>query len=413
MIRFDAAAVALKATPVEVRPDGFRIYHGTAAFGDIVQQYPDLVPPRAEFRPKDEALSDATIKSARGVLLTFEHPSPRNTPSGLLAPETAKDHFEGAVLNAWAEDDKFRVEILVATPEVQREIESGMVDLSLGYTQDLDPTPGSFAGQRYDGIQRNIRVNHLAVVRSARAVRPDGSRARLDSEGAGELPYPVTKDAGSTMDEKTLPRTDAPGLSQEAMDVISKFAEGDKKILMDLLGNKPVIAPEDEAAEQAADVEQDKAMIAPLEAKLADHESRLAKLEEMISAVQDSKARSDAAPTVVTPIVDVDAVLARAEKTAQARFDASAKFVSAVTSSGHKAATVEDAATVMLTVIKEHLPGLHASATADVKAARFDSLTATFKEADRLRGEKLVQDSASALFNPKPTPAVEIPLIRI
>lgn len=413
MIRFDAAAVALKATPVEVRPDGFRIYHGTAAFGDIVQQYPDLVPPRAEFRPKEEALSDATIKSARGVLLTFEHPSPRNTPSGLLAPETAKDHFEGAVLNAWAEDDKFRVEILVATPEVQREIESGMVDLSLGYTQDLDPTPGSFAGQRYDGIQRNIRVNHLAVVRNARAVRPDGSRARLDSEGAGQLPYPVIKDAGSTMDEKTLPRTDAHGISQEAMDVISKFGDADKKIIMGLLGAKPP-APEDEAAEQAADLEQDKAMIAPLEQKVADLESRLAKCEEfMQGSMQDSKARSDAAPTVVTPIVDVDAVLARAEKSAQARFDASAKFVSAVTSCGHKAATVEDAATVMLTVIKEHLPGLHASATADVKNARFDSLTATFKEADRLRGEKLVQDSASALFNPKPTPAVEIPLIRI
>ena len=43
-------ALRLAATPVEVRPDGRRIYEGTATFGDTLKPYPDLDPPRVEFK---------------------------------------------------------------------------------------------------------------------------------------------------------------------------------------------------------------------------------------------------------------------------------------------------------------------------------------------------------------------------
>jgi hypothetical protein len=41
--------------------------------------------------------------------------------------------------------------------------------LSAGYELDLDPTPGEYQGRRYDAVQRNIRINHVAAVPLGRA----------------------------------------------------------------------------------------------------------------------------------------------------------------------------------------------------------------------------------------------------
>lgn len=43
------------------------------------------------------------------------------------------------------------------------------VELSCGYTCDVDDTPGIWNGQPYDAIQRNVNVNHIALVKQGRA----------------------------------------------------------------------------------------------------------------------------------------------------------------------------------------------------------------------------------------------------
>ena len=49
-------------------------------------------------------------------------------------------------------------------------VESGQLrELSAGYYYDADMTPGEFRGQRYDGVMRNIRGNHVAQVEKGRA----------------------------------------------------------------------------------------------------------------------------------------------------------------------------------------------------------------------------------------------------
>ena len=48
-------------------------------------------------------------------------------------------------------------------------VEAGKHQLSVGYHADLDETPGSWRGERYDAVQRNIRGNHLAIVDQGRA----------------------------------------------------------------------------------------------------------------------------------------------------------------------------------------------------------------------------------------------------
>jgi hypothetical protein len=49
-------------------------------------------------------------------------------------------------------------------------VRKGKRELSLGYYAKIDWTPGETPkGEAYDGVQRDIRINHLAVVDSARA----------------------------------------------------------------------------------------------------------------------------------------------------------------------------------------------------------------------------------------------------
>lgn len=49
-------------------------------------------------------------------------------------------------------------------------VESGeQREISCGYHYDPDMTPGIFRGEKYDGIMRNIRGNHVAIVEEGRA----------------------------------------------------------------------------------------------------------------------------------------------------------------------------------------------------------------------------------------------------
>lgn len=52
-------------------------------------------------------------------------------------------------------------------------------EISIGYTCDVDNTPGIWNGEHYDAIQRNVQVNHIAITEKGRA-GPE-VRLRLDS----------------------------------------------------------------------------------------------------------------------------------------------------------------------------------------------------------------------------------------
>jgi hypothetical protein len=390
----DLAPVHVRATPVEIRDNGWRVYEGTAGFGDLIQPYPDLKPPTDEFRPADEALSDATLASAEGVPVTSDHPHPTRTPSGLLIPETAKDHTEGAVLRAWREDDKFRVRLIVYTSQLQSEIESGAVDLSLGYTQDFDSTPGEFQGRRYDGVQRNIRINHLALVPkggSARAIK-EGMHARLDR--SAENTNAVKDGAYSHLAGPPMKiRTDA-ALSPEALAVIASMGDADKKILNDLMSAADKDSEEKDAEETAEKVEDEAQDAEAIAAKVDPLEERIAAIEAALKDAPMKKTpRADTAP-----LLDVEKVLKDIEARAFARFDSANTFVQAVRLDGHTAVTVDDAAKVMINTITENLPDLAPMAIEAAKAQRLDSLTTIYQSAEKVRRDRNVQGQVDAVL---------------
>ena len=61
-----------------------------------------------------------------------------------------------------------RANLNIITDALKRKIESGKVGLSPGYRNDYEYKNGTFNGQRYEAIQRNIVPNHLALVDEGR-----------------------------------------------------------------------------------------------------------------------------------------------------------------------------------------------------------------------------------------------------
>ncbi len=142
--------------------------------GVFVYQNPDGTK-RREYRPPEEVFDSESLASFAAVPVTDSH------PEALLTAENARDYTRGTVIGVPVRDGDFmRGSLrLVDAPTIAK-AEGGKRALSLGYTCDLDPTPGIAPnGERYDAIQRRIRGNHLAIVDFGRA----GPEARLRMDG--------------------------------------------------------------------------------------------------------------------------------------------------------------------------------------------------------------------------------------
>lgn len=117
------------------------------------------------FRSADEVFSPATLQSFAHRPITNDH------PPVLVDTTNWKDYAKGNTTDeVLAKERYIRVPLMVSDQETINDIESGKRELSAGYTCDIDWTPGITAsGEAFDGQQRNIRANHVAVVKHGRA----------------------------------------------------------------------------------------------------------------------------------------------------------------------------------------------------------------------------------------------------
>lgn len=130
--------------------------------------------PRRELRLPEEVFDRESLASYKGKPIIITH------DAGLVSKDNVQENQIGTILSEGARDgDDVRAEIIIHDTDAMRE--SGLKELSLGYSLDLDETPGEWRGEKYDAVQRNIRINHLALVREARA----GDQARLNIDGRG------------------------------------------------------------------------------------------------------------------------------------------------------------------------------------------------------------------------------------
>ena len=129
-----------------------------------------------EYRPEEEVAKPESLASFGMKAVTMGH------PPVLLDTENTKVHQIGHAGSQVRFSDGFvEIALLITDEKAISSIKRGDAqEVSAGYRVDYDPTPGvTPQGESYDGVQRNIRVNHIAVVPKGRAGRE--VRLLLDS----------------------------------------------------------------------------------------------------------------------------------------------------------------------------------------------------------------------------------------
>jgi hypothetical protein len=123
---------------------------------------PDLAQVRV-MRPADSVFHTDAMHSYAHRPITIDHPGVRVTADNWK--EYAVGQTGGDVVR---DGGTVRVPTVLMDAAAIQEFKNGKKQLSVGYTCNLDWTPGEHEGQKYDAVQTNIRANHLAVVANAR-----------------------------------------------------------------------------------------------------------------------------------------------------------------------------------------------------------------------------------------------------
>lgn len=157
--------------------------------GDEVGK-PDMKVVRV-YRAPEQVSDVASLQTFSHAPITVDH------PAEMVTADNVKDLAVGEVSTAAKWDGEWvTLPLIVKDAAAIQSVEGGKRELSAGYTCDLDFTPGVTAdGQAFDAQQKNIKINHLALVDRARA----GSKARIGDGAWGAVP----------MDEAT-PEKDPP-----------------------------------------------------------------------------------------------------------------------------------------------------------------------------------------------------------
>lgn len=278
------------------------------------------------YRPAEEVFADASLQSFTHAPVTVNH------PRDAVNSANWKDLAVGEVSTAAKKDgDWVWLPLILKDAAAISDVEAGKRELSAGYECSLDWTAGTTDdGQQFDAVQRNIKINHLAIVDAARA----GSQARIgDSANWGVSP--LTPDHKPTEEKiMTLKTVTVDGIPVEVTDqgavVIgtlqtrladanTKFADADK-------AHQTAIAAKD------ADLAKKDAEIDALKAKVlsdADLDKRVQARADLVTVAKaiakdvktDGLSDADIRKAVVVAKVGDAAIAGKAEAYIDARFD--------------------------------------------------------------------------------------------
>lgn len=160
--RFDFAPI----TRSETTSEGYlRVWCKAARTGTQLYRRADGSQVR-EYRPPEEVGKPEALATFGMTPVTYEHP-----PVLLDSGNTKKFQIGYSGSQVRFNDGFVEVALVVTDKDSIERIQKGDArEVSAGYKVDFDPTPGiTPEGESYDGVQRNIRVNHIAVVPRGRA----------------------------------------------------------------------------------------------------------------------------------------------------------------------------------------------------------------------------------------------------
>lgn len=197
---------------------------------------------RSVYRPPSEVFDANSLSTLELAPFTNDH------PPVFLDTENAKQYSVGTVGEKIERQGKWvKATVLVSDAETIAAIKGGKVETSLGYWCDYKDTPGvTPEGERYDGVQTNIRYNHASLVQKGRA---GGSRLFTDSAETETL-FVQEWDG-----DNTLKKIKLNGLTFEVEDQLAEALAADQKAANETLAVADA-ATEREKARADATVEK-------------------------------------------------------------------------------------------------------------------------------------------------------------
>ena len=219
------------------------------------------------YRPADEI--EKAADTFNGLPLSLDHWE-------MDASNMPKDKIVGSLGTDAAFDAPYLTNSLTVTDaDAIKRINSGEFrDLSAGYLCDVEMIDGMFDGKHYDGRMKNIRGNHVALVREGRAghdVRVADSALLKGGENMGDawktLFFELTealKNGGDTVEEikkeEIMKEDSAPDMTNTApaVEAAPEVAETKDEEPVDVLADElreamkaAGLDPEDKAAQKA------------------------------------------------------------------------------------------------------------------------------------------------------------------
>jgi hypothetical protein len=178
--RFDAGRLG----KVERTPQGgVRVPAALTRVGILTYRNPDGST-RREYRPPSEVFRADSLDTLRSAPVTEGH-------RAWVTPENYRSVNLGQVAEGSIRQDGQAVasKLVIQDGDALARVDSGeLSEVSLGYTLDYDPTPGMTpSGERYDGVQKNIKYNHVALLPAGGGRAGRDIALRLDSADAAAV----------------------------------------------------------------------------------------------------------------------------------------------------------------------------------------------------------------------------------
>lgn len=259
---------------VEYTPEGFLIDHPIVTSVGVFEYTNPDGSVRKELRLPEHVFDEKSLATYEGkpVIITHE--------AGRVSKDNVGDEIVGTILSKGEPDgDNVRAKIVIHDIDAVKQ--SGLRELSLGYDLVLDETPGEWNGQSYDAIQTEIVINHLAIVREARA----GEQARLNIDSTENK---ALQKGASAMAGKATKQTKATN-SDENRKKIAAFEARRKRRLDEAEAEKE---KEEAAANADTDSEVTEEIKENGDTPPADNEKP--SVEERVSLIKDRRDRRDA-----------------------------------------------------------------------------------------------------------------------
>lgn len=303
--------------------DGYMAIHARAARTGVYQYLGREIDPEGKhfaadqvvnvYRPPEEVFDKAALGSFVGKPITDDHPS-----EGVDAANW-RDLSRGTIMTAARDGEYVGFDLAFMDAGLIDKVDSGKRELSNGYAARLDVEDGTAPdGTAYQAVQREIRGNHVAVVKEGRA----GSACCI-GDAAICAPIPSDEVKKMLVDQRTYDAA-----RDDAKNKLDDARNGDDRM--------PKIILVDGHQIDIANVDVAEATIKTLQQQVADANSAKDKALADVATLTTEKATTDA------KVVTLEKQLADSKITPKMLQDAAKSFADVVGKAKALGVTVAD-----------------------------------------------------------------------